>query len=75
MHGVILSSWSDRAVQIQRYLACFPLESFLFLVFEEMTDDPTKSAQRCFEFLGAEAVDFPVRLDSARSPSYTYNLA
>ncbi len=66
---------SDYSAQVQRYLAYFSLESFLFLVFEEMIDDPAKSAQRCFEFLGAAPVDFPVRLDSARNRSYTYNFA
>jgi hypothetical protein len=45
---------SDYRMQIERYLKFFPLDAFLFLVFEEFVADPAAGARRCFEFLGIE---------------------
>lgn len=67
---------SDYYGQLQHFLKYFPLQSFQFHLFEDLTRDPAAATRRCFEFLGAEPVDFPVQIDSARkNKSFQYNLA
>jgi hypothetical protein len=67
---------SDYYGQLEKYLEFFPLESFLFLVFEDMTADPAAAARHCFTFLGVEPRDFSVAADSAKkNVSFTYRPA
>lgn len=67
---------SDYYGQIQHYLRHFPLDSFLFLLFEDLVRDPEMAANRCFAFLGAEPADFEVASEEAhKNRSYQYNAA
>ncbi len=63
---------SDYAAQLQRYLRYYPPNCFLFVLFEDFVDHPARTAQQCFEFLGAKPTEFIVQPDTAKNPSYVY---
>lgn len=64
---------SDYSGQLSLWLEYFPLESFLFVLFEDMKESPENTVAECFWFLGKEA-DVSVRLDSAKNRSYNNTL-
>lgn len=61
---------SDYRGQLLRWLDSFPLSSFLFVLFEDLKDDPEQTAKRCCDFLGAEPDALTVRLDSVKNQSF-----
>jgi hypothetical protein len=67
---------SDYYGQIQNYLEYFPLESFLFIVFEEMIEDFASAVQGCCALLGVDPA--PIEADPSawrKNPSFRYNVA
>jgi hypothetical protein len=68
-------SASDYYGQLQNYLKYFPINSFHFVIFEEMRLNPLQEAQRCLDFLGVGATNFDFVLDAPKNPSYIYNPA
>lgn len=43
--------------QIEQYLRYFPREAFLFLLFDNFIQDPTKTLEQCQHFLGIPQMD------------------
>ena len=58
--------------QLAIYQRTFSLDSFLFVLFEELSNEPTEVAKICFQFLGAEPVDYTVHLDRAKNRSFQW---
>lgn len=58
------------AKHLQRWLAVFPRENILILVFEEMIADRAKSARQIYEFLGVSADHQSALLNEKSNPSY-----
>lgn len=61
--------------QLLLWLRFFPLDSFFFILFEELKEDPERVTRECWEFLGVDRDAGPVRLDSAKNQSYQVNWA
>ncbi len=62
---------SDYYGQLLLWLEYFPLDSFLFVLFEDMKESPERTARECFEFiLGKDADTPPIRLDSVKNRGY-----
>ena len=62
---------SDYCGQLSLWLDYFPLDSFLFLLFEDMKESPEHAARECFEFILGKGQDAPpVQLDSVKNQSY-----
>ena len=53
-------SLTNYPAQIKRYRQCFPEENILILIFDDLKNEPAKSADRLFNFLGLNR-DFPNR--------------
>jgi len=64
---------SNYYYQLEQYLNFFPIESFLFILFEDFCLDPVSVTNQCFKFVGAKPYDYAVKLESAKNKSYTYN--
>lgn len=62
---------SDYHGQLSLWLEYFPLDSFHFVLFEDMKESPEHAARECFEFILGEGADVPsVRLDSIKNRSW-----
>jgi len=70
-NGSLRLDMSDYCGQLSLWLDYFPLDSFLFLLFEDMKESPEHAARECFEFILGKGQDAPpVQLDSVRNQSY-----
>lgn len=67
--------FSDYYGQIEPYLEYFDLESFHFVVFEEMIADPVAAVQGCLRFFGVEGAEYPLQISQPKNKSFTYNYA
>lgn len=63
---------SRYGTQIARYLDHFPRESFLFLVFEDITGDMADAAQRCAQHFQLDPFAFEVEESSVKNASYQF---
>jgi hypothetical protein len=62
---------SDYHGQLSLWLEYFPLDSFLFVLFEDMKESPERTARECFKFILGESTNAPsVWLDSVKNRSY-----
>ncbi len=59
--------------QITPYLAVFPQERFLFVSFDELTQDPLRVARRCMEFAGLDAGRVSLRLEEPKNAAFQFN--
>lgn len=57
MERINVVSVSKYIEQIQLYLKYFPKESFLFLFFEDLVDNPQRVLTKIYNFLGIEDID------------------
>ena len=64
---------SDYLGQIRNYLEYFPIESFLFVIFEDLARDPAGAARQCVRFLGAKPDDHPLTYTSAKNQGFRFN--
>lgn len=65
---------SDYYGQVVLWLKYFPIESFLFILFEDMKKAPERVAKDCFKFIGVESEDIQTRLTEARYRSSHVNV-
>ena len=56
--------------QLLLWLQFFSLSSFLFILFEDLKDDPERVTTECWKFLEVDEGAIPVRLDSAKNQGY-----
>ena len=63
---------SDYVGQLENYLEYFPINSFLFVVFEDMVRSPLEQATRVFDFLDVDTAFRPV-FERAKNQSFRYN--
>jgi hypothetical protein len=61
---------SDYYGQLSLWLNYFPLDSFLFVLFEDLKESAERTTKECFEFLGVGNDAPSVRFDSAKNPSF-----
>jgi len=59
-----LRSRGDYLAHLSRYLECFPRESLLILIYEEMKRDRQKAVSDCLEFLGVDSQFVPDALNT-----------
>ena len=64
---------SDYYGQLLLWLQFFPPTSFLFLLFEDLKENPELVTKECWRFLGVDEDDGSVQLDSAKNQSYQVN--
>lgn len=60
--------------QLALWLEYFPIESFLFVLFEDMKTNSTQIAKECFNFIGVESENIPLSLGAARNKSTYVNV-
>ncbi|MCU7890878.1 MAG: sulfotransferase domain-containing protein [Candidatus Thiodiazotropha sp. (ex Ustalcina ferruginea)] len=58
------------AKHLERWLACFPKEQILILLFEDIVSNRADTAKRLYRFLGIDENHLPCALDSRSNPSY-----
>ena len=56
--------------QLLLWLQVFPLSSFLFILFEDLKEDPERVTNECWRFLGVDEDAGSVRLDSVKNQSH-----
>jgi hypothetical protein len=61
---------SDYYGQLLLWLDYFPLDSFHFILFEDMKEAPERVARNCFKFLGAREEITSIHLDSVKNRGY-----
>jgi Sulfotransferase domain len=61
---------SDYYGQLLRWLEYFPLRSFLFVLFEDLKENPVRVVRDCYKFLGVDGEPASIRLHSAQNQSY-----
>lgn len=59
--------------QLSLWLEYFPIESFLFLLFEDMKKSPVQVAKECFKFIGVDSKNIQVHLEEAKNQSKYVN--
>lgn len=59
--------------QLELWLEYFPTESFLFLLFEDMKNNPEQVAKDCFKFIGLDLKNTQIQLEEARNKSKYVN--
>lgn len=64
---------SDYYGQLTLWLRYFPIESFLFVLFEDMKKNPEQVAKECFRFIGLDSNDIHVHLEKPRNKSRYVN--
>jgi hypothetical protein len=60
--------------QISLWLEYFPLKSFLFLLFEDMKNNPQQVVEKCFEFLELDGENISINLQEHRNKTENVNL-
>ena len=63
------SEWVDYISMVKRYLAQFPREQILLLLFDEIVEDERTAAEKILTFLGVENFDFEFPASINRNPS------
>lgn len=58
---------SDYSGQLMLWLDRFPLDSFFFVRFEDLSAEPEQTTRECYEFLGVDRESSSIRLDSAKN--------
>lgn len=58
--------------QLALWLEYFPIESFLFLLFEDLKENPEKVAQECFKFIGVEE-NIQIHLEEVKNKTIYVN--
>jgi len=66
-------SASDYEWQIRKYLEYFPIDRFLFLLFEDFVRDPEAASRRCCDFLGLPEAALDAGDGVQRNVTYTYS--
>jgi hypothetical protein len=66
-------SASDYEWQIRKYLEYFPIDRFLFLLFEDFVQDPQAASRQCCEFLGLPEIALDPAGGAQRNITYTYS--
>jgi len=61
--------------QLAVWLEYFPLESFLFILFEDLKKNPEQVAKACFKFIGLDLECVQVSLEEAKNRSAYVNIA
>lgn len=64
---------SDYAGQLEQYLEYFPLDSFHFVIFEDMTADPIAATLSCYRHLGLDTERFVPTFERPKNESFRYN--
>ncbi len=64
---------SDYYGQLSLWLKYFPLESFLFLLFEDLKQNPEQVVKSCFEFLGLDSENMTLNLQEHRNKTQNVN--
>jgi hypothetical protein len=64
---------SDYAGQMEKYLEHFPIESFHFILFEDLSRDPVGVAKRCLDFLGLDPEAVEIAFERPKNQSFQYN--
>ncbi len=65
---------SDYYGQLSLWLKYFPLESFLFLLFEDLKQNPEQVVKSCFEFLKLNSDDIILNLSEHRNKTQNVSL-
>jgi hypothetical protein len=60
--------------QISLWLESFPLDSFLFLLFEDMKNNPQQVVEKCFKFLELDGQNISLNLQEHRNKTENVNL-
>lgn len=60
--------------QLTLWLEYFPIESFLFILFEDMKESPERIAKECFKFIGLDPIDTQIYLGEAKNSSIYVNV-
>lgn len=61
---------SDYYGQLRLWLQFFPAESFLFVLFEDLRENPEHITKECWDFLKVDGESRLVQLDSVKNQSY-----
>lgn len=64
---------SDYYGQLALWLEYFPLDSFLFVLFEDMKQNPLHTVKQCFEFMGVDAENTPIEIGEPKNKSQYVN--
>jgi hypothetical protein len=59
--------------QLSLWLEYFPLESFLFLLFEDMKNNSEQAVQKCFKFLEIDSENIKLNLQEHRNKTESVN--
>jgi len=59
--------------QLSLWLEYFPLESFLFLLFEDMKNNSEQAAKKCFKFLEIDSENIKLNLQEHRNKTESVN--
>jgi hypothetical protein len=60
--------------QLDLWLKYFPMESFLFLLFEDMKQNPKVLLKKCFDFTGIDSENIVIDLGEPRNQSRSINV-
>lgn len=59
--------------QLNLWLKYFPLDSFFFVLFEDMKRNPARVAEECFQFMGVNPENVNIKLEEAKNQSRYVN--
>ncbi len=59
--------------QLTLWLEYFPLESFLFLLFEDLKQNPEQVVKNCFKFLELDSENIPLNVQEHRNKTQNVN--
>jgi len=59
--------------QLNLYLEHFPLDSFMFVCFEDMVKNPEKTALKCLQFIGLDTQDFTPKARQGKNKGFRLN--
>lgn len=59
--------------QLALWLEYFSLDSFLFILFEDLKKNPAKVAEECFQFMGVSSENIKVKLEAPKNKSRYVN--
>ncbi len=59
--------------QLSLWLEYFPLDSFLFILFEDMKKNPLKVVEQCFKFIGVDADNIQIDIGEPKNQSRYVN--
>ena len=59
--------------QLAFWLEYFPLDSFLFVLFEDMKKNPLNTVEQCFKFIGVDSENIQINIGEPRNRSRYVN--